>query len=122
MPIVGMFWFDIHSLIQSSSDVLRTYGGGVIKLMGQIELVCEFHTLQFQPLNKDVMDSEPPVLGGSECVGLGLIEIGGNTCSFDRNNPKSGALEVPTWLGTAERKSEGKWNSWSGIQARLTEW
>ena len=66
--------------------------------MGQIELVCEtqgkFHTLQFQLLNKDVMGSQPPLLSGSDCVRLGLVEIRGNTCSLARNNPKGGASEV----------------------------
>ena len=90
--------FDIHSLIKPSSAVLRTYGGGLIKPVGQIELVCEtrgkHHTLQFQLLNKDVMGSQPPLLSRSDCVRLGLIEIGGNTCSLDRNNPKGGASQV----------------------------
>ena len=48
--------FDIHGLIKPSSAILRTYGGGVIKPVGQVELVREtqgkFHTLQFQLLNK----------------------------------------------------------------------
>ena len=90
--------FDIHSLIKPSSAVLHTYGGGLIKPVGQIELVCEtrgkHHTLQFQLLNKDVMGSQPPLLSGSDSVRLGLIEIGGNTCSLDRNNPKGGASQV----------------------------
>ena len=58
--------FDIHSLIKPSSAILRTYGGGVIKPVGQVELVCEtqgkFHTLQFQLLTKDVMGSQPRLL------------------------------------------------------------
>ena len=91
--------FDIHSLIKPSSAILRTYGGGVIKPVGQVELVCEtqgkFHTLQFQLLTKNVMGSQPPLLSGSDCVRLGLIEIGRNTCcSLDRTNPKGGASEV----------------------------
>ena len=89
---------DIHGLIKPSSAILRTYGGGIIKLVGQIELVCEtqgkFHTLQFQLLSKDVMESKPPLLSGSDCVTLGLVEIRGNTCSLDRNNQKGGASEV----------------------------
>ena len=89
---------DIHGLIKPSSAILSTYGGGVIKPVGQIELVCEtqgkFHTLQFQLLNKDVMGSQSPLLSGSDCVRLGLVEIGGNTCSLDRNNPKGGTSEV----------------------------
>ena len=89
---------DIHGLIKPSSATLRTYGGGVIKPVGQIDLVCEtqgkFHTLQFQLLNKDVMGSQPPLLSGSDCVRLGLVEIRGNTCSWDRNNQKGGASEV----------------------------
>ena len=89
---------DIHGLIKPSSAILRTYGGGVIKPVGQIDLVCEtqgkFHTLQFQLLNKDVMGSQPPLLSGSDCVRLGLVEIRGNTCSLDRNNQKGGASEV----------------------------
>ena len=40
------------------------------------------------------MDSQPPLLSGSDCVRLGLIEIGRYTCSFDRNNPIGGASEV----------------------------
>ena len=90
--------FNIHSLIKPSSAVLRTYGGGLLKPVGQIELVCEtrgkHHTLQFQLLNKDAMGSQPPLLSASDCVRLGLIEIGGNTCSLDRNNPKGGASQV----------------------------
>lgn len=89
---------DIHGLIKPSSAILRTYGGGVIKPVGQIDLVCEtqgkFHTLQFQLLNKDVMGSQPPLLSGSDCVRLGLVEKRGNTCSLDRNNQKGGASEV----------------------------
>ena len=89
---------DIHGLIKPSSAILSTYGGDVIKPVGQIALVCEtqgkFHTLQFQLLNKDVMGSQPPLLSGSDCVRLGLVEIRGNTCSLDRNNQKGGASEV----------------------------
>ena len=40
------------------------------------------------------MGSEPPLLSGSDCVRLGLVEMRGNTCSLDRNNPKGGASEV----------------------------
>ena len=69
--------FDIHGLMKPSSAILRTYGGGVIKPMGQVELVCEtqgkFHTLQFQLLNKDVMGLQPPLLSGSDCVRLELL-------------------------------------------------
>ena len=87
--------FDIHSLIKPSSAILRTYEGGVIKPVGQVELVCEtqgqFHTLHFQLLTKDVMGSQPPLLSGSDCVRLGLIEIGRDTCcSLDCTNPKGG--------------------------------
>ena len=61
-------------------------------------MVCEtqgkFHTIQFQLLNKDVMGSQQPLLSGSDCVRLGLVEIRGNTCSWDRNNQKGGASEV----------------------------
>ena len=89
---------DIHGLIKPSSAILRTYGGGVINPVGQVDLVCEtqgkFHTLQFQLLNKDVMGSQPPLLSGSDCVRLGLVEIRGNTCSLNRNNQKGGASEV----------------------------
>ena len=95
---MGPAWVDIHGLIKPSSAILRTYGGGIIKPVGQIELVCEtqgkFHTLQFQLLNKDVMGSQPPLLSGSDCVRLGLVEMRGNTCSLDRNNQKGGASEV----------------------------
>ena len=83
--------FDIHGLIKPSTAILRTYGGGV-------ELICEtqgkFHTLQFQLLNKDVMGSQPPLLSGSDCVRLGLIEIGRCICSLDRTKPNGGASEV----------------------------
>ena len=86
---------DIHGLIKPSSATLHTYGGGVIKPVGQIDMVCEtqgkFHTLQLQLLNKDVIGSQPPLLSGSDCVRLGLVEIRGNTCSWDRNNQKGGA-------------------------------
>ena len=61
-------------------------------------MVCEtqgkLHTLQFQLLNKDVIGSQPPLLSGSDCVRLGLIEIGGNTCPLNRNKLKGGASEV----------------------------
>ena len=40
------------------------------------------------------MVSQPLRLSGSDCVRLGLIEIGRNTCSLDRNNSKGGASEV----------------------------
>ena len=89
---------DIHGLIKPSSAILSTYGGGVIKPLGQIELVCEtqgkFHTLQFRLFKKDVMGSRPPLLSGSDCVRLGLVEMRANTCSLDRNNPKGSASEV----------------------------
>ena len=89
---------DIHGLIKPSSAILRTYGGGVIKPVGQVDLVCKtqgkFYTLQFQLLNKDVMGSQPPILIGSDCVRLGLVEIRGNTCSLNSNNQKWGASEV----------------------------
>ena len=66
--------FDLYRLIKPSSAILLTYGGGVIKSVGQVELVCEtqgkLHTLQFQLLNKDVMGSQPPLLSGSDCVRL----------------------------------------------------
>ena len=88
----------IHGLIKPSSAILRTYGGDVIKRVGQIDLVCEtqgtFNTLQFQLLNKDVMGSQPPLLSGSDCVRLGLVEMRGNTCSLNRNNQKGDASEV----------------------------
>ena len=32
---------DIHGLIKTSSVILHTYGGGVIKPVGQVELICE---------------------------------------------------------------------------------
>ena len=90
--------FDIHGLIKPSTAILRTYGGGVIKPVGQVELVCEtqakFHTIQFQLLNKDVVGSQPPVLSGSDCLRLGLIDIGRRPCSLDPNNPNGGASEV----------------------------
>ncbi|KAK2552116.1 hypothetical protein P5673_026866 [Acropora cervicornis] len=95
--------FDIHGPIKLSSASLR--GGGVIKPVGQAELVCEtqgkFHTLQFQLLNKDVMGSQPPLLSGSDCVRLGLIDIGRSTCSLDRNKPKGGS--------SSSRKSGMRW-------------
>ena len=51
---------DIHGLIKPSSAILRTYGEGVIKPVGQIDLVCEtqgkFHTLQFQLLIRTSLD------------------------------------------------------------------
>ena len=75
--------FDITQLIKPSSAILHTYGGGVIKPVGQIELMCEtqgkLYPLQFQLLSKDVMGSQPPLLSGSDCVKLGLIEIKGST-------------------------------------------
>ncbi|KAK2552841.1 Uncharacterized protein P5673_026010 [Acropora cervicornis] len=90
--------FDIHGFIKPSTAILRTYGGGEIRPVGLVQLVCEtqgkFHTLQFQLLNKDVMGSQPPLLNGSDCVRLGLIEIGRRTCSLDRNKPNGGASEV----------------------------
>ena len=90
--------FDIHGFIKPSTATLRTYGGGEIRPVGLVQLVCEtqgkFRTLQFQLLNKDVMGSQPPLLNGSDCVRLGLIEIGRRTCSLERNKPNGGASEV----------------------------
>ena len=90
--------FDIHGFIKPSTATLRTYGGGEIRPVGLVQLVCEtqgkFHTLQFQLLNKDVMGSQPSLLNGSDCVRLGLIEIGRRTCSLERNKPNGGASEV----------------------------
>ena len=58
--------FDIRGLIKPSSAILRTYGGGVIRPVGQVVLVCEtqgkFRTVQFQLLNKDVIGTQPPLL------------------------------------------------------------
>ena len=75
--------FDIHRLIKPSSAIVRTYGGGIIKPVGQIELTFEFqgklHNLQFQLLSRD--GSQPPLLSGSDCVKLGLVEVKGNTPS-----------------------------------------
>ena len=93
---------DIRSLIKPSSAILHTYGGGVIKPVGQIELVCEiqgkFHTLQFQLLSKDVMGSQPPLLSGSDCIRLGLIEIRRNAPSLHQNDHKE-----------TDKKSESQW-------------
>ena len=93
---------DIRSLIKPSSAILHTYGGGVIKPVGQIELVCEtqgkFHTLQFQLLSKDVMGSQPPLLSGSDCIRLGLIEIRRNAPSLHQNDHNE-----------TDKKSESQW-------------
>ena len=55
------------------------------KPVGQIKLTCEtqgkFHNLQFQLLSRDVMRSQPPLLSGSDCVKLGLVEVKGNNPS-----------------------------------------
>lgn len=64
--------------------------------LGQVELVCETqgkcYTLEFQRLIEKIMVSQPPLLHGSDCVKLGLIEIKGSTSlsvqsarCFDRN-------------------------------------
>ena len=75
--------FDVNSLIQPSRATLHTYGGGVITPVGQVELVCETqgkcYPLEFQLLSKRIMGSQPPLLSGSDCVKLGLIEIKGST-------------------------------------------
>ena len=84
--------FDITQLIKPSSAILHTYGGGVIKPVGQIELMCEtqgkLYPLQFQLLSKDVMGSQPPLLTGSDCVKLGLIEIKGTTSPLRQGDPQ----------------------------------
>ena len=54
------------------------------------------------------MGSQPPLLSGSDCVRLGLIEIGRNTWSFDRNNPKGGASEVCQLDSGPQRKRVGE--------------
>ena len=60
--------------------------------MGQIELMCETqgkpYPLQFQLLSKDVMGSQPPLLSGSDCVKLGLIEIKGSTSPLRQGDPQ----------------------------------
>ena len=62
--------FDIHRLIKPSTAILCTYGGGMIKPVGQIELTCEtqgkLHNLQFQLLSRDVMGSQPPLPSESD--------------------------------------------------------
>ena len=62
--------FDIHRLIKPSTAILCTYGGGMIKPVGQIELTCDtqgkLHNLQFQLLSRDVMGSQPPLPSGSD--------------------------------------------------------
>ena len=77
--------FDIPRLIKPSTAILCTYGGGMVKPVGQIELTCEtqgkLHNLQFQLLSRDVMGSQPSLLSGSDCVKLGLVEVKGNTPS-----------------------------------------
>ena len=97
-PCVQKGLISMHGLIKPSTAILRTYGGGEIKPVGQVQLVCEtqgkFHTLQVQLLNKDVMGLQPPFLSGSDCVRLGLIDIGRPTCSLDRNKPNGGASDV----------------------------
>ena len=79
---------------------MHTYGGDVIKPVGQIELMCEtqgkLYPLQFQLLSKDVMGSQSPLLSGSDCVKLGLIEIKGSTSPLRQGDPQECA-----------RKSEG---------------
>ena len=103
--------FDIHGLTKPSSAILRTYGGGVIKPVWQVELVCgtqgKFHTFQFQLLNMDVMGSQPPLLKGSDCAGLALIEIRRITGSLDGNDPKGKCTDL---IGTSSRKSGRRWN------------
>ena len=51
--------FDVHTPIKPSSAITPTYGGGVIKSVGQIELICEtqrkLHNLLFQLLSLEVM-------------------------------------------------------------------
>ena len=77
--------FDASSLIQPSRATLHTYGGGIITPVGQVELVCETqgqcYTLVFQLLSKEVIGSQPPLLSGSDCVKLSLIDIKGSTTS-----------------------------------------
>ena len=47
--------FDVHTPIKPSSVITHTYGGGVIKSVGQIELICEtqrkLHNLLFEHLS-----------------------------------------------------------------------
>ena len=75
--------FDVNSLIQPSHATLHTYGGGIITPVVQVKLVCKTqgkcYPLEFQPLSKKVMGSQPPLLSGSDCVKLGLIGIKGST-------------------------------------------
>ena len=51
--------------------------------LGQVKLVCETqgkcYSLEFQRLIEKIMVSQPPLLHGSDCVKLGLIEIKGST-------------------------------------------
>ena len=86
--------FDITywQLIKPSSAILHTYGGGVIKPVGQIELMFEtqgkLYPLQFQLLSKDVMGSQPPLLSRSDGVKLGLIKIKGSTSPLRQGDPQ----------------------------------
>ena len=97
--------FDIHRLIKFSSAILRTYGGGMIKPEGQIEVTCKtqgkLHNLQFQLLSRDVMGFQPPLLSVSDYVKLGLVEVKGITPSSQHDGltesaRKSGVFELET--------------------------
>ena len=102
--------FDVNALFLPSQAVLHTYGGGVIKSVGQVELVGEtqgkLRTLKFQLLSKEVMGSRPPLLSGSDCVKLGLIEIKGSVpLPVPASVPKESAEKVCQLDSEVQEKS-----------------
>lgn len=88
--------FDVHTPIKPSSAITHTYGGGVIKSVGQIELICETqrkrHNLLFQLLSLEVMGTQSPLLSGSDCLKLGRIENKGDTPSPHHHDLAEGAV------------------------------
>ncbi len=92
---------DIDSLpgkvkLTKSSCCLYPYGNSSpIHTVGQVELICErdsrFHTLTFQVLPDDVMIGKPPLLSGTDCVRLGLVQVDADEVHHLCNHIDNGA-------------------------------
>ena len=78
--------------------------------VGQVELVCETqgkcYPLEFQLLSKRIMGSQPPLLSGSDCVKLGLIEIKGSTSLSVQSAQNSKDMMVHQLQSSAQGDSD----------------
>ena len=78
--------------------------------LGQVKLVCETqgkcYTLECQRLIEKIMVSQPPLLRGSDCVKLGLIEIKGSTSLSVQSARNSEDLMLHQLQSSAQRNRD----------------